>query len=108
MTPSEKYAYRWLPPHERTKLTEDHIANLKARFAAQKAEAFHVASEADELRPAANPDMAQISDLWVPVNDRPAVWPWVVAAAAVAALIATVGMAAHANAMAQAVTMGAW
>lgn len=108
MTPSEKYAYRWLPPHERTKLTEDHIANLKARFAAQKAEAFHVASEADELRPAANPDMAQISDLWLPVNDRPAVWPWIVAAAVVAALIATVGMAANAAAVTQAATMGGW
>ena len=106
MTPAEKYAYRWLPDQERAKLTEDHVANLKARFAAQKAEAFHIASEADELRPVA--DMAQISDLWLPVNDRPAVWPWVVAAAVVVALIASVGMSAHAAAVAQAATMGAW
>ena len=56
-----------------------------------------------EARSIANPppDMAQISD-------RPAVWPWVVAAAVVVALIATVGMAANAAAVAQAATMGAW
>lgn len=63
-----------------------------------------------EARSIANPppDMAQISDLWLPINDRPAVLPWVVAAAVVAALIATVGMAANAAAVAQAATMGAW
>lgn len=63
-----------------------------------------------EARSIANPppDMAQISDLWLPINDRPAVWPWLVAAAVVVALIATVGVAAHVSAVAQAATMGAW
>ena len=107
MTADEKIAYRLMPPHERANLSgDDHVANLTARIAAQRAEAFHVAAEADELRPVA--DMAQISNLWLPVNDRPAVWPWVVAAAVVVALIASVGMAAHAAAVAQAATMGAW
>lgn len=108
MTPAEKIAYRWLPQHERAKLTEDHVANLKARLAAQRAEAFHISAEADQLRPASPHDVEQISDLWLPINDRPAVWPWVVAAAVVVALIATVGMTAHAAAVAQAETMVAW
>lgn len=93
---------------ERSRLSEDHVANLKARLAAQRAEAFHIAAEADQLRPVSPPDVEQISDLWLPINDRPAVWPWVVAAAVVVALIATVGMAANAAAVAQAATMGAW
>lgn len=93
---------------KRSRLAEDHVANLKARFAAQRAEAFHVAAEADQLRPVSSHDMEQISDLWLPINDRPAVWPWLVAAAVVVALIATVGVAAHAAAVAQAATMGAW
>lgn len=91
-----------------SRLAEDHVANLKARLAAQRVEAFRIAAEADQLRPASPPDVEQISDLWLPVNDRPAVWPWIVAAAVVVALIATVGVAAHAAAVAQAATMGAW
>jgi hypothetical protein len=97
-----------LPQHERAKLTEDHVANIKARLAAQRAEAFHIAAEADQLRPVSPPDVEQISDLWLPINDRPAVWPWFVAAAVVVALIVAVGVAAHAAAVAQAATMGAW
>ena len=93
---------------KRSRLSEDHVANLNARLAAQRAEAFHIAAEADQLRPVSPHDVEQISDLWLPINDRPAVWPWLIAAAVVVALIATVGMAAHAAAVAQAATMGAW
>ena len=93
---------------ERNRLAGLHATNLKARLAAQRAEAFHIAAEADLLRPVSPPYVEQISDLWLPINDRPAVWPWVVAAAVVVALIVAVGLAAHAAAVAQAATMGAW